>query len=82
MKYVAFAALSFFSVFASAGELTQAEKYNQHKGLDIAKVSSVTTAQDPEKVDGLVKSSMVYVDSNGATHTLDYTTIGYGRQNG
>jgi len=95
MKYLAFAALSFFSVFASANELadntaasnsarplTQVEQYNRHKGLDVAKVSSVTTAQDPEKVDGLVKSSMVYVDSQGATHTLEYTTMGYGRQNG
>lgn len=92
MKYVAFAALSFFSVFASANELaassasaqplTQVEQYNRHKGLDVAKVISVKTAQDPEKVDGLVKTQMTYVDSNGASHNLEYTTQGYGRQNG
>ncbi|MDH0744849.1 DUF2790 domain-containing protein [Pseudomonas sp. GD03842] len=92
MKYVAFAALSFFSVFASASELaansataqplTQVEQYNRHKGLDVAKVISVKTAQDPEKVDGLVKSQMTYVDSAGVSHNLEYTTQGYGRQNG
>jgi hypothetical protein len=92
MKYVAFAALSLFSVFASASELssastsaqplTQVEQYNRHKGLDIAKVVSVKTAQDPEKTDGLVKNFMTYIDSAGVTHKLEYTTEGYGRQNG
>jgi len=92
MKYVAFAALSFFSVFASASELsatsasaqplTQVEQYNRHKGIDVAKVISVKTAQDPEKVDGLVKTQMTYVDSVGVKHDLEYTTQGYGRQNG
>ena len=92
MKYVAFAALSFFSVFASANELavssasaqplTQVEQYNRHKGIDVARVISVKTAQDPDKVDGLVKTQMNYVDSAGAAHSLEYTTQGYGRQNG
>ena len=92
MKYVAFAALSFFSVFASANELsatsasaqplTQVEQYNRHKGIDVAKVISVKTAQDPEKFDGLVKTQMTYVDSVGVKHDLEYTTQGYGRQNG
>lgn len=92
MKYVAFAALSMFSVFASANELSntqasaqpvsQTEQYNRHKGLDVAKVTSVKTAQDPEKFDGLVKTDLTYVDSNGVTHNLEYTTMGYGRQNG
>lgn len=92
MKYLAFAALSLFSVFASANELansasgaqplSQVEQYNRHKGLDIVKVTGATTAQDPEKVDGLVKTDMSYVDSAGVTHTLEYTTMGYGRQNG
>jgi len=77
MKYVAFAALSLFSVFASANELS-----TDHKGLDVAKVVSVKTAQDPEKVDGLVKTQMTYVDSAGVSHNLEYTTQGYGRQNG
>lgn len=92
MKYLAFASLSLFSLFASANELadtsasaqpaSQVEQYNRHKGLDVAKVTSVKTAQDPEKVDGLVKTQMTYVDSSGATHSLEYTTMGYGRQNG
>jgi len=91
MKYLAFAALSLFSVFASANELastsgaqplSQVEQYNRHKGLDVAKVTHVKTAQDPEKVDGLVKTDMTYVDSAGVTHNLEYTTMGYGRQNG
>ena len=92
MKYVAFAALSLFSVFASANELadtsasakplTQVEQYNQHKGLDVAKVTSVSNSQDPEKFDGLVKTQLTYVDSTGAKHSLEYTTMGYGRQNG
>ncbi|MCS3467777.1 hypothetical protein M2401_001502 [Pseudomonas sp. JUb42] len=92
MKYVAFAAFSLFSVFASANELTdtsasakpltQVEQYNQHKGLDVAKVTSVSNSQDPEKFDGLVKTQLTYVDSTGATHNFEYTTMGYGRQNG
>jgi hypothetical protein len=92
MKTLAFAALSVVTAFASvsafadtqssAQPLTQVEQYNRHKGIDVAKVTSVKTAQDPEKVDGLVKSTMVYVDGSGVTHTLVYTTMGYGRQNG
>lgn len=92
MKYLAFASLSLFSLFASANELadtsasaqpvSQVEQYNRHKGLDVAKVTSVKTAQDPEKFDGLVKTQMTYVDSSGATHSLEYTIMGYGRQNG
>jgi len=90
MKVLAFAALSLVSVFAAASELpaaqhaplTQVEQYNQHKGLDIAKVISTKTAQDPQKVDGPVQSTMVYVDHAGVTHSLDYTIMGYGRQNG
>jgi hypothetical protein len=92
MKYLAFAALSMVSVFASANELSaadasaqprsQVEQYNRHKGIDVAKVISISNAQDPEKVDGLVNSKMVYVDGAGVTRSLDYTIQGYGRQNG
>lgn len=92
MKTLAFAALSVFAAFASANvladtqtgaqSLTQVEQYNRHKGIEVAKVTSVTTAQDPEKVDGLVKSTMVYIDGSGVSHSLEYTTMGYGRQNG
>ncbi|MEQ7922757.1 DUF2790 domain-containing protein [Xanthomonas sp. WHRI 1810A] len=92
MKALVFAALSMVSVFAMADDnvssasaaqpMTQTQKYNQHKGLDIAKVVSTKTAQDPQNVDGLVKTQMVYLDSAGVSHSLDYTTQGYGRQNG
>jgi uncharacterized protein YdeI (BOF family) len=92
MKTLAFAVLSLVSVFAMADEnvsnvsgsqaMTQTEKYNQHKGLDIAKVISSSTAQDPQNVDGPVKAQMVYVDGSGVRHSLDYTILGYGRQNG
>jgi hypothetical protein len=90
MKVLAFAALSLVSVFAAAGERpatsqhysTQVEQYNRHKGIDVAEVISIKNAQDPQKVDGPVQSTMVYVDHAGVTHTLDYTIMGYGRQNG
>jgi hypothetical protein len=84
MKYVLFAALSLASVFACAQESasSQTERYNEHKGLDVAKVISIKRAQDPTKVDGLVSSTMVYVDSAGTKHTLDYTILGTGLQSG
>ena len=96
MKTLAFAVLSMISVFAMADDnvtpvsaapgvvqsATQSQKYNQHKGLDIAKVISVTTAQDPQNVDGPVNAKMVYLDSAGVSHSYDYTILGYGRQNG
>ncbi|WP_282372670.1 DUF2790 domain-containing protein [Pseudomonas sp. PS02290] len=90
MKVLAFAALSLVSVFAAAGELpatsqqhsVQVEQYNRHKGIDVAKVISIKNAQDPQRVDGPVQSTMVYVDHAGVTHSLDYTIMGYGRQNG
>ncbi|SDG53890.1 DUF2790 domain-containing protein [Pseudomonas abietaniphila] len=92
MKYVLFAALSLASVYASAQESVssvsdtqvsaQTQRYNQHKGLDVSKVISSTTAQDVQKVDGPVNAQLVYLDSAGVKHTLDYTIQGYGRQNG
>ena len=92
MKILAFAALSLVSVFAMADEnvtpvsanqgVSQTQKYNQHKGLDIDHVVSSSTAQDPQNVDGPVKAQLVYVDGSGVSHSLNYTIIGYGRQNG
>ncbi|WP_433765468.1 DUF2790 domain-containing protein [Pseudomonas putida] len=80
MKYVLFAALSLASVFASAQESAQAS--SNQKGLDIARVISIKSAQDPEKVNGVINSQMVYLDSTGVTRTLDYTILGNGQQNG
>ncbi|MFJ3487813.1 DUF2790 domain-containing protein [Pseudomonas sp. NPDC090202] len=92
MKYALFAALSLASVYASAQESVdsvsnaqssiQTQKYNQHKGLDVAKVISSKAAQDPQKVDGNVNVQMVYLDSAGQSQTLNYTIMGYGQQNG
>lgn len=90
MKVFAFATLLAFSALASANDTAATadqpkpttEQYNSHKGLDIAKVKSVKTDQDPQKVDGPVKSTMIYVDGSGHEHSLEYKTMGYGRQNG
>lgn len=79
MKYALFAALSLASAFAAAQDSAQ---YDRHNGLDVAKVISIKPAQDPEQVNGLIDSKMVYLDSAGVTHTLNYTIQGYGQQNG
>lgn len=81
MKFVAFTVLSLASLFATAQASSQTEQSNSHK-LDVAKVISINTAQDPEKVNGPVDARMVYLDSAGVTRTLDYTILGSGNQNG
>ncbi|MFK3798835.1 DUF2790 domain-containing protein [Pseudomonas sp. NPDC088444] len=89
MKYALFAALSIFSAFASANQAVNADAaappaveytYSQH--LDIAKVISMTSASDVSTACGPVESHMVYVDSKGVTHNLEYTRLGDGCQNG
>lgn len=90
MKVLALAALLAFSAVASANEVESTaaqpkpttEQYNAHKGLDVAKVISITNDQDPQQVDGPVNSTMIYVDSSGQEHTLQYQILGYGHQNG
>ncbi|HEY0290562.1 MAG TPA: DUF2790 domain-containing protein [Pseudomonas sp.] len=93
MKYLMFAALSLFSVFASANEnvngatdeaqaVPQAVEYDYSQKLDIAKVISMTSANDTANVCGVVAAHMIYVDSKGATHNLEYTRMGDGCQNG
>lgn len=92
MKVALFAALSMFSVLAAAAEPatlvpatvnaakvpTVQYSYTQH--LDIAKVLSIK-ADNPESC-GLTNANMVYVDSKGVTHSLEYTRLGNGCQNG
>lgn len=92
MKVVLLAALSMFSVLAAAAEPatlapatvnaakvpTVQYSYTQH--LDIAKVLSIK-ADNPESC-GLTNANMVYVDSKGVTHSLEYTRLGNGCQNG
>jgi len=89
MKYALFAALSIFSALASANSATPAPEtvpaaveytYAQH--LDIAKVVSMTSASDLSTTCGPVESHMLYVDSKGVTHNMEYTRLGDGCQNG
>ena len=85
MKYALFAAMSLFSVFAAAAEPATASQpapiqYNYSQHLDIAKVVSIK-ADDPDTC-GTTNANMVYVDSKGVTHSLEYTRLGNGCQNG
>jgi hypothetical protein len=90
MKYVLFAALSIFSALASANGPTStasasvpaAVEYNYSQHLDIAKVVSLTSDANVATECGPVQSRMVYVDSKGVTHTMAYTRLGDGCQNG
>jgi hypothetical protein len=93
MKVLALATISAlvaFSTIASANDVASTaaqanpttEQYNAHKGLDIAKVKSIKNEQDPEKVEGLINSTMIYVDGSGHEHSLEYQILGNGHQNG
>lgn len=84
MKNLAlFAALSFFSVFASANDqfnnnsqIPAAVDYDYSQNLDIAKVLNVTAAQS--NTCGPVVAHMLYLDSKGVEHNLEYTRISDG----
>lgn len=88
MKYVMFAALSLFSLFASAatthnGALETGPdakvpvvQYDYSQKLDVAKVISITSASSNECE--AVKSNMVYVDSQGVRHNLQYLRLNDG----
>lgn len=89
MKYLTFATLSLVSVFAAAAPpagptpavpapVTVQYDYSQH--LDVAKVVSIT-ADNPEAC-GITNAHMVYLDSQGVTHNLEYTRMGNGCENG
>lgn len=90
MKHFAmFAALSLFSVFASANaQVNDAAlvpapvKYTYSQDLDVAKVIQITT--DSSTTCGPVQAHMLYLDSKGVEHNLEYTRIGDGNgcQNG
>lgn len=91
MKYVMFAILSMFSVFASANgnvsttdaqTVPQAVEYNYSQTLDVAKVIDMTTASDAATECGPVEAHMIYIDHKGVTHNLEYTRLGDGCQNG
>lgn len=90
MKNIAlFAALSFFSVFASANTQSNSNaqapapvSYKYSQNLDIAKVIKVTSADS--KTCGPVQANMLYLDSKGVEHNLEYMRISGGNncQNG
>jgi hypothetical protein len=91
MKYITFAALSLFSLMASAADTTassapqttvQSEEYDYSQDLDIAKVVRLTSTADSATECGLVEAHMVYVDSKGVTHNLKYSRLGDGCQSG
>lgn len=75
MKVLAFAALSMFSVFASAKGLTAGSDADRA-------VSGAYSTHSPQKAVGIAKSTMIYVDGSGHQHSLEYTTPGDSRQNG
>lgn len=80
MKYVLFAAMSMFSLFAAASEApaaaTQSDVYNYSQNLDIAKVISISSVNPNTTECGPELAHMVYVDSKGARHDLQYTRMG------
>lgn len=89
--YAMFAALSMFSLFASANDTlanpgSQAQQkapavqYNYSQHLDVAKVLEMTPVGD--NVCGPEQAHMIYLDSEGVRHNLQYTRVGDGCQNG
>lgn len=89
-NFAMFAALSLFSVFASANDsvsnnavqIPPAVDYDYSQNLDIAQVIKVTSAES--NTCGPVQAHMLYLDSKGVEHNLEYTRISGGNscQNG
>ena len=88
MKNIAlFAALSAFSIFASANDrinnetqVPEAVDYTYSQSLDVAKVIQITS--DNANACGPIQAHMLDLDSKGVEHNLEYTRIGDGCQNG
>ncbi|MGY2290582.1 DUF2790 domain-containing protein [Pseudomonas sp. SDO528_S397] len=84
MRYPFIALLSLFSTLAFASGETPASEanasapdsqtYDYSQDLDIAKVVRVTS--DASNTCGQVKGHMVYVDSQGVRHELQYLRLG------
>jgi len=84
MRYLLIAALGLFSTLAVAQGETPApnvnatapvsQTYDYSQDLDIAKVVRVTT--ESSDTCSPVKGHMVYVDSHGVRHELDYVRLG------
>jgi hypothetical protein len=90
MKYALFAALSMFSLLASAHDAVdtpktasaQTDQYDYTQDLDIAKVVRISNSASASNTCGPVKAQMEYLDSKGVTHKLEYTRLGEDCQNG
>ncbi|QJI29049.1 DUF2790 domain-containing protein [Pseudomonas sp. ADAK18] len=90
MRYLLIALLSVFSTLAMAqGEVPAAnasatvqasDADDSSQDLDIAKV--VRGSSESSKECGPVKGHMVYVDSHGVRHELDYVRLGDACQHG
>lgn len=81
MRYLLIAVLSLFSTFAAAqgapdpGANTPASQADDYtEDLDIAK--AVRNNQAATTACGPVKGHVVYVDSQGVRHELDYVRVG------
>lgn len=82
-NFAMFTALSLFSVFASANSAVNTPsqvpapvEYSYSQNLDIAKVIQITS--DNSNTCGPVQAHMLYLDSKGVEHNLEYTRIGTG----
>jgi hypothetical protein len=90
MKYALFAALSMFSLLASANDSAgstaaasaQNSQYDYTQDLDIAKVVRISNGANAGNACGPLKAQMEYVDSKGVTHKLEYTRLGDSCENG
>jgi len=81
MKYALFAALSMFSLFASANDSAstapaQQAQYDYSHDLDIAKIVRISNANAAGSECGPLKAQLEYVDSKGVRHKLEYTRLG------
>jgi hypothetical protein len=71
---------AFQSAFAQVDQSgTTIEHYQYGDMLDIAKVLEIDT---PVDVCAVVTSHMIYLDSKGSKHNLEYNIMGSGCQNG
>ena len=89
MKTLMFAVLMMSSIAASAAEggigsdtVAQIEHYNYSQSLDVKGVIKMSTASEINLVCGPVEAHMIYLDSIGVKHNLEYEIMGYGCQNG
>lgn len=67
------------TVYAASDSEIPIEHYSYSMKLDIAKVISISEAQD---VCGAVPEHMIYEDSKGIRHDLEYQVMGSGCSGG